>query len=99
MYARVHWGKIKAGMWDEYEKFYDQKVVKSTEGMKGFRGRRLLRSTDDPTEGISISLWDSKEDLQSYIDSAKRKDLGKEAERLYTGEYWVKQFEVRSSTI
>lgn len=73
--------------------------MKSTEGMKGFRGRRLLRSIDYRTEGIFISLWGSKEDLQSYIDSAKRKDLGNEAERLYMGEYWVKQFEVRSSTV
>ncbi|MDH3443133.1 MAG: antibiotic biosynthesis monooxygenase [Deltaproteobacteria bacterium] len=99
MYARVHWGKIKPGMWDEYERYYDQKVVKSTEGMKGFRGRRLLRSTDNPEEGISISLWEAKEDLESYVGSSQRKNLGKEAERLYSGEYWVKHFEVRSSTI
>ena len=99
MFARVHWGKIKAGKWDEYEKFYDQKVVKSTEGMKGFCGRRLLRCVESPEEGMSISLWDSKESLEAYINSNQRKSLGKDAENLYTGEYWVKHFEVRSSTI
>ena len=99
MYARIHWGKIKAGMWDEYEKYYNQKVVKSTEGMKGFRGRRLLRSVEDPEEGISISLWETQEDLKSYVDSTQRKTLGQEAERLYAGDYWVKHYEIRSSTI
>jgi heme-degrading monooxygenase HmoA len=99
MFARVHWGKIKAGMWDDYEKFYDQRVVKSTEDMNGFRGRRLLRSVDDPEEGMSISLSETKGDLESYINSSQRKDLGRDAERLYTGEYWVKIFEIRSSTI
>jgi len=99
MYARVHWGKIKPGLWDEYEKFYDQQVVKSTESMKGFRGRRLLRSVENPEEGLSISLWETTADLESYVNSSERKDLGKAAERLYTGEYWVKHFEIRSSTI
>lgn len=99
MYARVHWGKIKPGMWDEYEQYYEQKVVKSTEGMNGFRGRRLLRNVDDPEEGISISLWETKEDLERYVNSQERKNLGKDAERLYTGEYWVKNCEIRSSTV
>jgi len=32
MYARVLWGKIKMGMWDEYERYYDQKIISSTDG-------------------------------------------------------------------
>ena len=99
MYARVHWGKIKPGMWDDYEKYYNEKVVKSTEGMAGFRGRRLLRGVEDAEEGISISLWETSESLEQYVNSQERKNLGKDAERLYSGEYWVKHFEIRSSTI
>ena len=99
MYARVHWGKIKPGMWEEYEGYYNQQVLKSTDGMQGFRGRRLLRSVENPEEGISISLWETKQDLEKYVNSQERKNLAKDAERLYSGEYWVKHFEIRSSTI
>jgi heme-degrading monooxygenase HmoA len=67
MYARVLWGKIKMGMWDEYERYYDQKIISSTDGVKGFRGRRLLRSLENPDEGISISLWETKEDMENYV--------------------------------
>jgi heme-degrading monooxygenase HmoA len=97
MYARVLWGKIKMGMWDEYERYYDQKIISSTEGVKGFRGRRLLRSLENPDEGISISLWETKEDMENYVKSPRRQELARDAEKLYSGEYWVKHFEVKSS--
>jgi hypothetical protein len=46
-----------------------------------------------------IVVWDTKEDLESYINSSQRNDLGKDSERWHAGEYWVKHFEIRSSTI
>jgi heme-degrading monooxygenase HmoA len=63
------------------------------------QGRRLLRSVENPEEGISISLWETKQDLEKYVNSQERKNLAKDSERLYSGEYWVKHFEIRSSTI
>ena len=97
MYARVLWGKIKMGMWDEYEQYYDQKIISSTDGVKGFSGRRLLRSVENPDEGISISLWETKEDMENYVKSPQRQELARGAEKWYAGEYWVKHFEVKSS--
>ena len=47
----------------EYGRYYNEKVVKAAEGLKGYKGRRLLRSVENPEEGISISLWETKEDL------------------------------------
>lgn len=79
--------------------FYNQKVLRSTDGMKGFRGLRLLRCVENREQGISINLWDTKKDLERFVDSSRRKNFGKDAERLYTVEFWVKHFEVRSSTI
>ena len=99
MYARVLWGKIKMGMWAEYERYYDQNIISSTDGVKGSCGRRLLRSLENPDEGISISLWETKEDMENYVKSAKRQELAREAEKLYSGEYWVKHFEVKSSNV
>lgn len=99
MYARLVWGKLKPGMWDEYERGYSEEVVSRTRQIKGFRGRRLLRGLDDTNEGISITLWETKEDMENYAKSPERQARAKEAERLYAGDYWVKHFEIRVSTL
>ncbi len=99
MYARVLWGKVKPGMWDDYERYYDEKVVPPTQKMKGFRERRLLRSIDNPEEGVSISVWETKEDLENYISSIERQTIVREAEKLFAGEYTVRDFEIKISTV
>ena len=86
------------GMWDEYERYYDQKIIASTDEVKGFRGRRLLCRLENPDEGISISGWKTKEDMENYVKSTKRQELARDAEKLSSGEYWVKHFEAKSST-
>ena len=51
MFARVLSSKVKPGMWDDYERYYNEKVVPPTQKMKGFRERRLLRTLESPDEG------------------------------------------------
>ncbi len=75
MFARVAWGKVKPGTWDDYEE--------------------LLRGTDDPDEGISLTLWDSREDLDAYEQSSLHQELVDRARAYYVGEFWVKHFDVR----
>ena len=93
MYVRIVWGKIKRGMWDDYKKWYTEKVLPSTEGAKGLGGRRLVRSVDDPDEGISITFWDTRENMDAYERSDARTSISREAEHLYAGEYWIRHFE------
>ncbi len=99
MHVRMLWGRLRVGMWGEYERSYNEHIEPLTRGRKGFLGRQLLRSTENPDEGASVTLWDSFEDLQAYDRSAERQEAAKALEHLYTGEYWVRVFEVRSSTI
>ncbi len=73
---------------------YEQMVAPTTDSVKGLRERQLLRSAEDPDEGISVSIWDSLEDLLEYERGPVRQRLAKEIEYLYRGEYWVKHFEV-----
>jgi len=56
----------------------------------------LLRSTEDPDEGMNVSVWNTQEDLL-HERSELRQDLAKEAEHLYRGDFWVKHFEVRDT--
>ena len=66
MYVRVFWGRVRLGMWDDFVRHYNEKVAPVSEDMKGFRGRRLMQSTENPDEGASISLWETLEDMGNY---------------------------------
>jgi heme-degrading monooxygenase HmoA len=100
MFARVLRCKVKPGMWDDYERYYNEKVVPPTQKMKGFQERRLLRSLDNPDEGISICVWKTKEDLENYVRSIERQSIVLEAEELFfAGEYSVRDFEIKISTV
>ena len=94
MYVRIVGGTLRPGSWDEYERHYRERVVGSANQVKGLRQRQLLRSSEDPDEGMSLSVWDNLEDLLNYERGEFRGNLAKEVEHLYRGEYWVKHFEV-----
>ena len=95
MFARVAWGKVKPGTWDEYERIYHDEIVPATRDIKGLHLRELLRGTDDPEEGISLTLWETREDLDAYERSSLHQDLVDRARAFYVGEFWVKHFDVR----
>jgi len=97
VYVRLVWGKLRPGTWERYEQHYHERVVPSSKGIKGLSERQLLRSTEDPDEGISLSIWDTMEDMHNYDVSDERQELAKELEHLYRGEYSVKHFEVKST--
>ena len=97
MYVRVAWGRLKPGSWDEYERYYTEHILPVTQGMTGLNGRQLLRSSENPDEGISITMWDNLEALQDYDTNPQRWQGARNVEGLYTGGYWVNHFEIRSS--
>ena len=99
MHVRMVWGKLKPGKWDEYESHYNQHIEPATRGQGGFRGRQLLRSTENPDEGLSLTMWDTRESMEDYSNNTQQQQLAKDVETLYTGEHWIKHFELRSSTI
>ncbi len=92
MILRMAWGKVRFGTWDEYEKIYKRDVEPTVNTVKGLAVRELLRSTEDPDEGINITLWETEEDLKNYEASDLYRSLAKAAEHLYRGEYFIKTF-------
>ena len=95
MFARVAWGKVKPGAWQDYEQLYHDEILPQTSGLKGLVFRELLQGADDPTEGISLTLWENREDLDAYEQSDLYKRITERARAFYVGEFWVKHFEVR----
>jgi heme-degrading monooxygenase HmoA len=95
MFARVAWGKVKPGSWEEYERVYRDEILPRTRGVGGLAFRELLQGADDPNEGISLTLWESREDLDAYERGELYQQLTERARAFYVGEFWVKHFEVR----
>jgi heme-degrading monooxygenase HmoA len=95
MFARVAWGKVKPGTWAEYERLYRDEILPQTRGVSGLVFRELLQGADDPNEGISLTLWESREALDAYEQSDLYQRVTERARAFYVGEFWVKHFEVR----
>ena len=96
-FLRLVGGKLRPGGWQEYQGHYLQSVEGDSGENPGLLGRQLLRGTDDPDEAVSLSVWNSLDDMRNYETGESRQSLAREVEHLYTGQYWVKHFEVRSS--
>ena len=101
MFERMVWGRLKSGAWEGYERYFREKVVPLTSGTKGLTLRRLLRGIDEGEEGVSLTRWETLDDLRNYENNDLRKSLAAEIQENYatswsyaTGEYWVKVFEV-----
>lgn len=92
--ARIAWGKLRLGAWDAFVRAYREHVEPTTGTTKGMGDRQLLRSTEDPDEGMTITYWESQRDLDDYENSDLPSALTKRLEENYRGEFWVKQFEV-----
>ena len=94
MYVRITWGRLNPGSWDEYEAAYVKASDVDTD-IPGFRGRLLARDTDDADTGVSISFWDSREELESYEQGTMKEHLLPLLNKFFAGEYSVSRFEVR----
>ena len=81
MFARLTTTQVQADKIDEVLKIMEESVIPAVKSQKGFRG--LYGLTDRKTgKGVTISLWDSEEDVIANEQSgfyqeqvAKFKDL------------------------
>ena len=101
MYVRMVWGHLKPGHWEEYERYYREKVFPLNGKIDGLLSRAVLRGIDGEDEAVSLSVWNTEEDLHWYEDSNLRKQFADDIQTNYatswsyiTGEYWVRTFRV-----
>ena len=93
-YLRLVGGRLRLEGWQEYERYHAESVGSTTGSAKGLRQRQLLRGTEDPDEAVSLSIWDSLNDMRSYETGEVRQSIARQVEHLYTGQYWVKHFQM-----
>ncbi|HXC76091.1 MAG TPA: antibiotic biosynthesis monooxygenase [Candidatus Acidoferrum sp.] len=94
MHARITWGTVKPGHWEEYEAAYRQEVL-SREKPAGLRGRMLVRDSDDQDSGATVSLWDSEADMLAYEQGALTSRVLPALEQHLIGKFHTHRCEVR----
>jgi heme-degrading monooxygenase HmoA len=94
MHARITWGSVKPGHWEEYETIYRSELLADARP-QGLRGRVLIRDVDDPDSGGTISFWDSQEDLRAYEEGELRAKILPRMEEHFKGEFHTHRCEVR----
>ena len=68
MHMNLILGRVKTGLWPEYERTFLQANIPIQE-LPGLVCRWLLRDMDDTDAGFALSLWETEADLNRYVSS------------------------------
>jgi heme-degrading monooxygenase HmoA len=90
--------KLKPGKMSELRELYNQDVLSAHKGHKGIRFVHLLESLDNKEEGISITAWDTKADLDAYEKSGVYEGLVEKFKDFYSSPPVLKSYEVTASS-
>ena len=98
MYVRMTLFKLKPGKMQDLRELYNKEVVSAHKGHKGIRFVHLLESLDDKDEGISLTAWDTRADLEAYEKSGVYERSIAKFRNMYAGEPILKSYEVTASS-
>ena len=94
MVIRITWGRLRAGVWNEFERTYRANVIDG-KTVKGFRGRLLVQDSGDKDTGFAMCLWDNLDDRESYEQSELFKEFTALFQPFFVGEYKTYRCEVK----
>lgn len=83
---RISRGTLKAGSWDDYEKAY-RIAVERVGRIPGQLARTLVRDAAYPDKGYAISVWETQDVVDSYVNSELAKTIRPLLEPYFTGDY------------
>ena len=98
MYVRMTFFKTIQDKMDNLRNIYVNEVIPLHKGHKGIRFVHLLECIDTPDEGISITAWDTKGDLEAYEKSGDYTKIVIKFKDLLAGETTLKSYEVTASS-
>ena len=98
MYVRMTFFKLKPGRMQELRDLYNKQVVSAHKGHKGIRFVHLLESLDNKDEGISVTAWDTKADVEAYERSGDYEKLVAKFKNMYAEGPLLKSYEVTASS-
>ena len=98
MYVRMVFLTLKEGKMDDFRNIYTKEVIPTVRAHKGNRFVHLLECRENENEGISLTAWDTKADLESYERSGEYEKLVGRFKDMYAGEPVLKSYEVTASS-
>lgn len=98
MYVRMTFFAVKQGKMGELRDLYNKEVIPAHKNHKGIRFVHLLECLDDTEEGISVTAWDTKADLDSYEKSGDYERLVGLFNEMYKGVPSLRSYEVTASS-
>ncbi len=98
MYVRMTFFKVKAGKMDDLRNMYVNEVIPAHSGHKGVRFVHLFENMENQNEGISITAWDTKGDLERYEKSGDYQGLVGRFKEMFADEPALKSYEVTASS-
>jgi heme-degrading monooxygenase HmoA len=94
MHTRIVWGRILPGKWDEYEAAY-KAAIAARGPVDGLLVQWLARDEKDSEAGYSVSVWQSKEAMTTYVGSKKHKDMTAPLMPFFVNQYTSTHCEIR----
>ncbi|MBA7693887.1 hypothetical protein ES703_102483 [subsurface metagenome] len=98
MYIRMTFFKVKPGKMDELRNLYLNEVIPVHKGHKGIRFVHLLEGLDYKDEGVSVTAWDTKADVEAYERSGDYENLLDKFKEIFADEPVLKSYEVTASS-
>jgi heme-degrading monooxygenase HmoA len=98
MYVRMTFFKVMDGKMDALRELYNKEVIPAHKTHKGIRFVHLLESLDKGAEGISVTAWDTKADLDAYEKSGDYEKLLGLFTEMYAGAPTLRSYEVTASS-
>jgi heme-degrading monooxygenase HmoA len=99
MVIRITWGKLRPGVWGEFERTYRENVLTKGKNLKGLRGRWLAQDAADKDTGFAVSLWDNLADMQAYEQSALYREIMGPLQPFFVGEYKTSRCDVKYTDV
>ncbi|GAB4273048.1 MAG: hypothetical protein Kow0092_28350 [Deferrisomatales bacterium] len=77
---------------------YNEEVIPAHKGHKGIRFVHLLECLDRPNEGISVTAWDTRADVEAYEKSGDYERILAKFRGFFDGEPRLEAYEVTASS-
>jgi heme-degrading monooxygenase HmoA len=84
MHIRIFSLTIKPGMMEEFRKIYKEEILPALRLVKGCRYAFMTENTQNKSEVLSLTIWDSKEDSINYEKSELFGELIKKVKHTFS---------------
>ncbi len=98
MYVRMTFFRVKEGKMDDLRNLYNKHVITAHKNHKGIRFVHLLECMDNINDGISVTAWDTKADVDAYEKSGDYEKLVARFKEMYSSEPVLKSYEITASS-